>query len=303
MVDVLVHFSLFLGHLPYNYMANRSKCARAHFFKKLLWCKAFMTSIFVEINIKFIFMIIWRDKMLYIITDTHLGHENMKHLCNRPDDFTEQIFSNLSILEHNDTLIHLGDVAWGDVMLRRFLDLPFKKILVRGNHDQKSTFSYMNDGFDFVCNTFTAKMEGLDILFSHHPQYFHHHDINIHGHMHNLSREDFSCTHLPLSLENMNYKPIKLDKSFINAIRGWKKNSQSLKDIMTLHQNALAPRDVDLYGPCRNKEIHERRIHLRAARKALIDKHNIDYADVRDTFEQYFSKDMSDQEFLEKLNK
>ena len=239
--------------------------------------------------------------MLYLITDTHLGHENMKRLCGRPDDFTEQIFANLAALKDNDTLIHLGDVAWGDAMLKRFLSLPFKKILVRGNHDQKSTFSYINDGFDFVCNTFTAKIEGLNIIFSHHPQYFHHYDINIHGHMHNLSREDFSCTHLPLSLENMGYIPIMLDKAFINAIRGWKNNSQTLNDIMELHQNALPARDVDLYGPCKNKEIHERRIYLRAKRKSLINKHGICYSDVRDNFEKHFSQSISDKDFLEKL--
>ena len=37
--------------------------------------------------------------MLYLITDTHLGHENMKRLCGRPDDFTEQIFANLAALK------------------------------------------------------------------------------------------------------------------------------------------------------------------------------------------------------------
>jgi len=240
--------------------------------------------------------------MIYLITDTHLGHENIKNLCNRPDNFDELIIENWkSVVTSNDTVFHLGDVAWGDSNLKRLLELPGKKILIRGNHDQKSTFSYMNDGFDFVCNTFSARIEGIDFLFSHHPQYFHHHDINVHGHMHNLSREDFSCVHLPLSLENMNYKLIKFDKSFINSTRRWLTNHQTLEEIMMLGQDALKPRDVDLYGPCRNKEIHELRVYRRTRMKALIDHHNIPYEKYRDVFEKYFYKDLTDKEFLEKF--
>lgn len=242
--------------------------------------------------------------MIYLITDTHLGHENIKHLCDRPDNFSELIIENWkNTVSNNDTVFHLGDIAFGDYWLKKLLELPGKKILIRGNHDQKSTFGYINEGFDFVCNDFSAKIEGLDILFSHHPRYFHHHDINIHGHMHNLSREDFSCLHLPLSLENMNYQLIRFDKSFVNSIRKWKTNTQTLSDIMELGQGALEPRDVDLYGPSKNKEIHEFRIYRRAKMKALIDKHFINYEKNRDIFEKYFANpDLSEKEFLEKFN-
>lgn len=241
--------------------------------------------------------------MIYLITDTHLGHENIKHLCDRPNNFNELIIENWkSTVKDNDTVFHLGDAAWGDAWLKQLIDLPGKKILVKGNHDQKSTFGLFNSGFDFVCNDFSAKFEGLDILFSHHPRYFHGHDINIHGHMHNLSREDFSCVHLPLSLENMGYKLIKFDKDFVNKIRRWTTNPQTLSDIMELGQNALKPRDIDLYGPCRNKDLHELRIYMRTKRKALIDKYMINYEKNRDMFERYFAnQELSDKEFLAKF--
>jgi calcineurin-like phosphoesterase family protein len=83
--------------------------------------------------------------MIYLITDTHLGHRKMPMLCGRPEGFTDLVIQNCrKMIREDDLLIHLGDVAWEEVQLQRFLQLPGRKILVRGNHDAKSTSYYLN---------------------------------------------------------------------------------------------------------------------------------------------------------------
>lgn len=190
--------------------------------------------------------------MIFLITDTHLGHDNMVWLCNRPENFTELIIENWKkVVTDRDTVIHLGDVAWNDENLMRLLNLPGRKLLVRGNHDKRRDIEYLKLGFDFVCENMTFDFDNLRVLFSHKPNYFHTADINFHGHFHDLHREDFSKLYLPFSLEHMGYKPIALNKEFLKVVRAWvtKRHIPSLEEIMELRQNHIGtPRERDLYG-------------------------------------------------------
>ena len=139
--------------------------------------------------------------MLFLITDTHLGHQNMLKSCGRPARFTNLILDSChKMVRSNDTLIHLGDVAWNEEELMRFMKLPGHKVLVRGNHDKKSTPYYMEAGFDLVVDSMTMTLQGIQILFSHAPQYGHTADINIHGHQHDLHYEDVFHRYWPLAL-------------------------------------------------------------------------------------------------------
>lgn len=138
--------------------------------------------------------------MLYLITDTHLGHQNMLKSCSRPARFTNLILNSCrKMVRSNDMLIHLGDVAWNEEELMRFMKLPGHKVLVRGNHDKKSTPYYMEAGFDLVVGSMTMTLQGIRMLFSHAPQYGHTADINIHGHQHDLHFEDVSRQNSPKS--------------------------------------------------------------------------------------------------------
>ena len=99
--------------------------------------------------------------------------------------------------------------------------LPYKKVLIRGNHDRKSANWYLDHGWDMVCDGFRLEVFGKKILFTHVPQkddgWF---DLNIHGHFHNSDHR--SCEpefvklltdkHILLSLENTDYKPVLLEK-------------------------------------------------------------------------------------------
>lgn len=123
----------------------------------------------------------------YLISDTHLKHENMKTYCDRPSDFTERIHKNIfNLLTQHDCLIHLGDVGIGkyeswDWMIRAW---PGKKVLIRGNHDrQRSTSWWMQHGFDFACDGMLFR----DCWLSHEPSTsLSVGTLNIHGHLHNI---------------------------------------------------------------------------------------------------------------------
>ena len=166
---------------------------------------------------------------IWLITDTHFNHSKIIEYQHRPVNFEKLIIKGLSMLKPNDILIHLGDICLGhDEEVNNNLMLLtshlHSRILVIGNHDNKSNTWYFRHGWDFVCKSFSAKYFGKNILFSHHPQdpeskY----NINIHGHSHgNLHRADEYCNfwnpdyHKEFCLEHNNYQPILL-KTFLGA--------------------------------------------------------------------------------------
>lgn len=133
---------------------------------------------------------------IFATSDTHFGHEKLITLSDRPDDFGSRIMKSLK-QNSGDLLIHCGDICIGhdDMWVMSYMSAADKfkrKILVRGNHDNKSDKWYLERGFDFVCESFTAKFFGKQMLFSHIPilrndVFWTPHfppEINIHGHMH-----------------------------------------------------------------------------------------------------------------------
>lgn len=163
------------------------------------------------------------NKNYYIITDTHFFHKKVVEYCFRPEDFQEKIIKGLNQLGENDILIHLGDICVGrdketsDIIKNIKC---YKKILVRGNHDSKSSWYYMENGWDYVCDGLSLNYGNKRIYFSHKPILKNlNFDINIHGHFHNAPEErwDKDCLfgydkkfHKLLVLEDNNYKPFLL---------------------------------------------------------------------------------------------
>lgn len=137
--------------------------------------------------------------MKYMLTtDTHFNHELIKEYCGRPDDFEKRIVNGWKNLERSKhILIHLGDVAIGKVTEaheRYIIPLDVKKILVRGNHDDKSNNWYLEHGWDWVCESMTFERGGKRILFSHEPKVWDGYwDINIHGHFHNANHRRYEA--------------------------------------------------------------------------------------------------------------
>lgn len=128
---------------------------------------------------------------IWLITDTHLGHDAMIEYCGRPKDHSERILKNLSnTIKPKDLLIHLGDVCigneaeWHEKLMGATKNATHW--LLRGNHDHKSNSWYLSHGWNFVGEVIKDTYFGKKILLSHMPQYWDGwYELNIHGHFHN----------------------------------------------------------------------------------------------------------------------
>ena len=125
----------------------------------------------------------------YLFSDSHLNHGKIATYCQRPENFTDLIELGWNrTVKPDDVVIHLGDVAIGDIAASRaILDrLQGRKILVRGNHDRKhsNTWWMTKGGFDFSCDSMTFR----GCLLTHEPANHLPSDctLNIHGHLHNI---------------------------------------------------------------------------------------------------------------------
>lgn len=159
----------------------------------------------------------------WITTDTHFGHSLLSKNKMRPDDFEDKILKcmYLNILS-TDILIHLGDVAFSNEheWHNKLLNIKCNKWLLKGNHDKRSYTWYLDRGWNFVAETLSINLYGLNILFSHIPQKENGFDINIHGHFHDTDfrkhepeiADILTGKHYLLALEYNGYQLWNLEK-------------------------------------------------------------------------------------------
>lgn len=154
----------------------------------------------------------------YVISDTHFGHKKMLEI-GRPENYEQLIKQSLESLSENDVLIHLGDVCMGNDAKNHeefIAPLRCRKILVKGNHDNKSLNWYMEHGWDFACNMYRMEYGGHIIDFTHIPVEAPERFLNIHGHLHNISHRAippfYSERNRLVSLEIDGYQAFPLEK-------------------------------------------------------------------------------------------
>lgn len=166
----------------------------------------------------------------YIISDTHFLHyrerdgvlldDTIRRYCNRPEGWQDTIIKKWNcVVGENDKVLHLGDLTFGNK--QKAMDITRRlngdKYLIKGNHDRHSKGWFDDIGFTLIKNPFMVKCDiyGYHLLFSHKPQM----DIppgtiNIHGHWHNklhfIRKGADNTVHINVSVEKINYKPIKL---------------------------------------------------------------------------------------------
>jgi len=154
---------------------------------------------------------------VFVISDTHFGHENIIKYCSRPFRNAAEMDAVMirkwnETVTNSDVVIHLGDFALGgrEHAERIASQLHGKKILILGNHDHLSENTYRQIGFHTV-SRFPILYDDL-YLMSHAPLplsettcYF-----NCYGHIHNDPRYTDTPTSKCFCVERIGYRPVLL---------------------------------------------------------------------------------------------
>ena len=164
---------------------------------------------------------------IYIISDTHLRHQNIYKFTDRFGNRIRPQFTSAEegdaymIQAWNDTVKptahvwHLGDFCmagpehWIGVGKR----LNGHKRLVLGNHDIVQHVSTFKDaGFQKVQGAKELQIAGLRMLCTHYPVHessLFKRDCNVHGHIHQNNSP--SLRHYNVSVEKISYRPIHVE--------------------------------------------------------------------------------------------
>ena len=131
--------------------------------------------------------------MIYFCADPHLGHKNIQNfrefVCSSEDN-TFQFVKEASEKLHKRSITYfLGDVAFDLDSLSIIAELPGRKILIKGNHDDKVSSKDQVLVFDEIHGILKYKKYWL----SHapvHPAELRG-KINLHGHVHSATVKRF----------------------------------------------------------------------------------------------------------------
>ena len=154
---------------------------------------------------------------VFIISDTHFGHEAIIRYCNRPFTSVEEMDQIMikrwnETVSNNDIVIHLGDFSfYGKDKTREIIQkLNGKKILIMGNHDNYSEQFYRDAGFHTV-SRFPIIYDNFYML-SHAPLQLSETTpfFNAYGHVHNDNKFIDNATSKCYSVERTGYRPVLL---------------------------------------------------------------------------------------------
>ena len=156
----------------------------------------------------------------WVWSDLHLGHENIIRYTNRPfrdvEEMNARLYANWDdAVREDDILIFVGDVAMRtalcDATWQRIREGPGRaKILVVGNHDLTGSGSLRVDGFDDICSVLCIGGD-VPLVFTHMPlAAVPDGCANVHGHTHNAAPA--RSPHINVSVEQLAYRPVQLDR-------------------------------------------------------------------------------------------
>jgi len=165
--------------------------------------------------------------MIFFISDTHFGHQNVIRYTGRPFSSTEEMDETLianwnNTISPTDQVYHLGDFSLAKKdYAKRILDrLNGQIFLVRGNHDHSDIRKL--DRFAWVKDYYELKVpdEEMDleqhIVMCHYPieswNKRHHGSWHLHGHCHgSLPSPDWQAR-LDVGVDVHKFKPISYEE-------------------------------------------------------------------------------------------
>ncbi len=171
---------------------------------------------------------------VFLISDTHFGHENMYTFVEADGTRTRFEFANATDADHkmienwnkvvapNDKVYHLGDVFMGRKARFILNELNGKKRLIKGNHDIFRLEDYTPFFEDIRAYHLLDKF-----ILSHvpiHPSQLTRFKFNVHGHLHRKVVLDNSGNpdvyYKSVCVEHINYTPIELSEivNYFNSI-------------------------------------------------------------------------------------
>jgi calcineurin-like phosphoesterase family protein len=155
----------------------------------------------------------------YILSDLHLGHENIIDYCDRPFDSVQEMDKILidnwnRTVDANDIVFFLGDLGHfaNEAQLRDWLDkLNGRIVFIEGNHDHPDEYVDSLNTHQY----YILSQGGLELCCTHRP-------ANapsfwdgwiIHGHHHNNHMDDYPLVNpekksMNVSAELLNYEPL-----------------------------------------------------------------------------------------------
>lgn len=154
----------------------------------------------------------------FIYSDPHFSHANIIKYAERPfesvNEMNEYMISLFnSVVSQDDKVFILGDFGFASFEdMKIFIGrLNGYKVLIMGNHDRKKPRNWwLQAGFNevhkdpiLIRNQFILSHEPIEM--SQDMPY-----LNIHGHIHQDNIDDGK--HLNVSVEQIDYRPVKVDK-------------------------------------------------------------------------------------------
>lgn len=158
--------------------------------------------------------------MRYIISDLHLGHENIIRYCERPFSSLAEMHAEMTerwnqTVDEGDTVIVVGDIlgAGDDAAGREAIEsLNGDILLVRGNHD-----SFGHNAPFHVVEQCTIQHGRYTFYVEHEPDSRGGPWWLIHGHVHNNDLVTYPFIHngaaqVNVSAELLDYTPLAMDE-------------------------------------------------------------------------------------------
>jgi calcineurin-like phosphoesterase family protein len=172
------------------------------------------------------------EMTIFFTSDTHFGHANIIHYCNRPFDNADEMNEAMikvwnETVSPNDEVFHLGDVAF----------MPFGKLnqllrrlngsihLCLGNHDgmvERNAQALLNDGkIRSIQNYRELRIESeLFVLFHYGQRVWngsHKGSVHLYGHSHGILPPFGKSVDVGVDCKEITpeYRPISLDEIIV----------------------------------------------------------------------------------------